>query len=172
MIGCLQHHGAVSHSTDLVAQTHRGRVDLPPVVLLHGSGQDEDALLPFARAAFPGHPLIAVRGRVPWEGGFASFRRLPDRTLDEADLVQGAAAVQRLLGRLHDEGQRRPVLLACGQHDARRHPSDGPSLARQLEAAGASVTLVELPLGHALTAADEEASATWLHGLLGGAATP
>ena len=209
----------MSHSTDLFARTRRARVDLPPVVLLHGSGQDEHTLLPFAQAAFPGHTLTAVRGRIPWQSGFAFFRRRPDRTLDEADLAQGAAAVQRLLGRLRDEGQRLPVLLgysngaiaaaaaiiggphlsagaillrplspcperalprldgypvllASGRHDARRHPCDGPSLARQLRAAGAATTLVELPVGHGLTAADEEASATWLRGILGGAATP
>ena len=216
---CLQQHGAMSYSTDLFARTRRARADLPPVVLLHGSGQDEDTLLPFAQAAFPGHTLIAVRGRIPWEGGYAFFRRLPNRTLDEADLAQGAAAVQRLLGRLHDEGHEPPillgysngaiaaaaaiiggrplsagaillrplspfperalprldgypVLLVCGQDDARRQPSDGPSLAGQLRAAGAETTLVELPVGHGLTAADEEVSATWLRGVLDGAATP
>lgn len=98
-------------STDLFAQTQQARLDLPSVALLHGSGQDEDTLLPFAQAACPGHTLTAVRGRIPWEGGFAFSRRLPNRTLNEADLTQGAAAIQRLLGRLQDEGQQLPILL-------------------------------------------------------------
>ena len=199
----------MSPSAELLAWTHRAGADLPPVVLLHGSGQDEDALLAFARAACPGRTLIAVRGRIPWEGGYAFFRRSPDRTLDEADLARGAAAVQRLLRRLLDEGQQLPlllgysngaiaaaaavlrdphlsagavllrplspspqralprldgypVLLVCGQDDARRDPADGPSLDGQLRAAGAVTTLVHLPVGHALTAADEDAVATWL----------
>ena len=84
---------------------------LPPVVLLHGSGQDERALLSFAEQACPGHPLVPVGGRVAWEGGFAFFRRNPDRTLDYADLARGADAILGLLGRLLDEGCRPPVLL-------------------------------------------------------------
>lgn len=84
---------------------------LPPVVLLHGSGQDEQALRDFAEQACPEHPLVAVRGRVPWEGGFAFFRRKPDRSLDYADLAEGAHALLGLLRRLVDEGHPRPVLL-------------------------------------------------------------
>jgi len=101
----------MSPSADLLAWTHQARADLPPVVLLHGSGQDENALLAFARAACPGHTLTAVRGRIPWEGGYAFFRRRPDRTLDEADLAKGAAAVQRLLSRLLNKTQQLPLLV-------------------------------------------------------------
>jgi phospholipase/carboxylesterase len=98
-------------ATDLFALTYQARTDLPPVVLLHGSGQNESSLLAFAQAACPGRTLTAVRGRIPWEDGFAFVRRLPDRTLDVADLAQGAAAIQRLLVRLQDEGQQLPILL-------------------------------------------------------------
>ncbi|MPR00248.1 esterase [Modestobacter sp. I12A-02628] len=87
------------------------RAALPPVVLLHGSGQDERSLLTFAARACPGHPLVPVRGRIPWESGFAFFRRNPDRTLDLADLAEGAAALQELLSRLREVGHRPPILL-------------------------------------------------------------
>jgi phospholipase/carboxylesterase len=206
-------------SADLFARTHQARVDLPPVVLLHGSGQDENSLLAFARAACPGHTLTAVRGRMPWEEGYAFFRRLPDRTLDVADLARGAAAIQRLLGRLQDDGHQLPILLGysngaiaaaaamfvdrrqsigaillrplspfperafprldgypillvCGQHDARRKPFDGPSLDRQFTVAGATTRLVVLPVGHGLTADDEGLVATWMRDQLGKNATP
>lgn len=96
---------------DLLYWLRPGQPVLPPVVLLHGSGQDETALLGFAEQACPGHPLVAVRGRVAWEGGFAFFRRNPDRSLDRADLARGAAALQGLLRHLADEGQQPPVLL-------------------------------------------------------------
>lgn len=205
----LHHHGVMSPAMDLLAVTHPTGTNLPPLVLLHGSGQDENALLDFARVACPGHALTAVRGRVRWEGGYAFFRRLPDRTLDQADLARAATALHRLLGRLSKQSGRPPlllgysngaiaaaaaiigelhlsagavllrplspfprqalprldgypVLLVCGQHDARRDPGDGPSLHGQLTAAGAVSTLVHLPVGHGLSAADEDAVATWL----------
>lgn len=98
---------------DLVTSTWPGRSDGPAVVLLHGSGQDETSLLEFARSACPDRELVAVRGRIPWEDGFAFFRRHPDRSLDEDDLSRGAAALRRLLVQLGGEGRRRPLLLGC-----------------------------------------------------------
>ncbi len=88
-----------------------GRKGLPAVILLHGSGQTEEFLVPLARAVSRDHPIIAVRGRVEWEGGYAHFRRRPDRTLDEEDLATGAAALCGLLRHLRDAGEGAPVLL-------------------------------------------------------------
>jgi phospholipase/carboxylesterase len=205
----LRHDGVVLPSTELFSRTWQARADLPSVVLLHGSGQEENTLLAFAQAACPGHTITAVRGRIHWEGGFAFFRRGLDRTLDEADLAHVAAAIQRLLGRLQAVGQRPPILLGysngaiaaaaailsdrrlstgaillrplsplperafprlegypillvSGEDDARRDPSDGPSLEGQFRAAGAAATLVVLPVGHGLTTADEDAVISWL----------
>ncbi len=56
------------------------------VVLLHGSGRDENDLLAFGRAVFPNAVLYALRGAVPWENGYAFFRRKPDRQIDVDDL--------------------------------------------------------------------------------------
>jgi len=61
------------------------------VLLLHGSGRDEQDLLAFGRAVFPNALLYALRGAVPWENGFAFFRRTPDRRLDVDDLKAQAA---------------------------------------------------------------------------------
>lgn len=96
---------------DLVTRTRPGQPCAPVVVLLHGSGQDETSLLAFARGACPGHEVVGVRGRIPWEGGFAFFRRHPDRALDDGDLRLGAEALRRLLRRLHHDRGQRPVLL-------------------------------------------------------------
>jgi phospholipase/carboxylesterase len=41
------------------------------VVLLHGSGRDENDLLAFGRAVFPNAVLYALRGEVPWENSYA-----------------------------------------------------------------------------------------------------
>lgn len=61
------------------------------VVLLHGSGRDETDLLAFGRTVFPNAVLYALRGAVPWDNGFAFFRRKPDRRLDLDDLKAQAA---------------------------------------------------------------------------------
>ena len=111
MVGQLGHHGVVLESTALLSWTWQTRENLAPVVVLHGSGQNENTLLSFARAACPGHTLIAVRGRIPWEEGFAFFRRHPDRTLDETDLAHGAASIHRLLDGLADTHVQPPILL-------------------------------------------------------------
>lgn len=56
------------------------------VVLLHGSGRDENDLLAFGRAVFHNAVLYALRGAVSWENGYAFFRRKPDRQIDVDDL--------------------------------------------------------------------------------------
>lgn len=86
----LGHDGVVLESTELRSWSWPTPENLAPVVVLHGSGQDENTFLSFARAACPGHTIISVRGRIAWEEGFAFFRRNPDRTLDERDLEHGA----------------------------------------------------------------------------------
>lgn len=91
--------------------TLAGKQGLPAIVLLHGSGQTEEFLVPLARAVSQDHPIIAVRGRVAWEGGYAHFRRHPNRTLDEEDLATGAAALCRLLRHLRGGDEKAPVML-------------------------------------------------------------
>ncbi|WP_313760629.1 hypothetical protein [Rhizobium sp.] len=59
----------------------------PPFLLLHGSNRDETELPPRAETAAPGWPYLSLRGPIPWESGYAFFRRNPDRTLDHADLA-------------------------------------------------------------------------------------
>jgi phospholipase/carboxylesterase len=61
-----------------------------PLVLLHGSGGDEHELVRLAADLAPEAPILAVRGGVPFDGGFAFFHRLPDRSVDEADITSRA----------------------------------------------------------------------------------
>jgi phospholipase/carboxylesterase len=58
-----------------------------PILLLHGSGGDEHELVPLATKLSPGAPMLALRGTVEIDGGFAFFHRRPDRSIDEADLT-------------------------------------------------------------------------------------
>src|SRR5690349_1907377 len=63
----------------------------PPLVLLHGSGGDERELVPLAGDLATGSPSLAVRGGIPFDGGYAFFQRFPDRSIDEADIASRAA---------------------------------------------------------------------------------
>jgi phospholipase/carboxylesterase len=62
----------------------------PPLLLLHGTGGDEDDLLPFGRAIAPGAALLSPRGKV-LEGGVPRFfRRLAEGVFDETDVRRRA----------------------------------------------------------------------------------
>ncbi len=80
---------------------HAGR---PPVLLLlHGTGGDEEDLLPVGEALAPGAALLSPRGKVLENGLPRFFRRLSEGTFDVPDLIArthelaefvGAAAVK------------------------------------------------------------------------------
>jgi phospholipase/carboxylesterase len=58
----------------------------PPLLLLHGTGGDENDLLPLGRMVAPGSALLSPRGKV-LEGGMPRFfRRLAEGVFDEADV--------------------------------------------------------------------------------------
>jgi phospholipase/carboxylesterase len=82
-----------------------------PLVLLHGSGSCETFLLAFARSIAPDRVAFALRGPVPWEAGYAFFRRNPDRTLDQGDLAARCAAFCCFLSHLNAAGHQRPLLV-------------------------------------------------------------
>lgn len=61
---------------------------LPPLLLLHGTGGDENDLLPLGRAVLPGAALLSPRGQV-LEGSMPRFfRRFAEGVFDEADLTR------------------------------------------------------------------------------------
>ncbi len=82
------------HSTASLSFIHRFEPartpGLPPLLLLHGTGGDEDDLLPLGRALAPGAALLSPRGPV-LEGGMPRFfRRLAEGVFDEADVRRRA----------------------------------------------------------------------------------
>src|SRR5258707_15352404 len=61
-----------------------------PLLILHGTGGNEDDLLPLGKAIAPGAPLLSVRGKVLEHGMPRFFRRLAEGVFDEDDVRRRA----------------------------------------------------------------------------------
>jgi phospholipase/carboxylesterase/glyoxalase family protein len=64
------------------------RPDLPTLLLLHGTGGDENDLLPLGRMLLPGAGILSPRGAVIEHGMPRFFRRLSPGVFDLDDLRQ------------------------------------------------------------------------------------
>jgi predicted esterase/catechol-2,3-dioxygenase len=75
---------------DLLGFAHRflpGDPTLPALLLLHGTGGNEDDLVPLGPELLPGARLLSPRGKVLEGSAPRFFRRLPDGTFDIQDLI-------------------------------------------------------------------------------------
>ncbi|KRQ01145.1 alpha/beta hydrolase [Bradyrhizobium manausense] len=63
---------------------------LPPLLLLHGTGGDENDLLGLGRMISPGSALLSPRGRALEHGMPRFFRRLAEGVFDEDDVRRRA----------------------------------------------------------------------------------
>jgi phospholipase/carboxylesterase len=98
------------HPYRLVVGTDATR---PPLILLHGSGQTEEDMLPLAARLSPESTAIAVRGAIPWQEGYAFFRRFADRSIDEASIRTQAPVLAEFLAGLGAQHRlrERPILI-------------------------------------------------------------
>ena len=62
------------------------QASLPPLLLLHGTGGDENDLVPLGERLSPGAALLSPRGKVLENGMPRFFRRLAEGVFDQADL--------------------------------------------------------------------------------------
>ena len=62
----------------------------PPILLLHGTGADENDLLPLGRAIAPGSALLSPRGKEVERGMARFFRRMSEGVFDEDDIRRRA----------------------------------------------------------------------------------
>jgi phospholipase/carboxylesterase len=66
------------------------RLEAPPLLLLHGTGGDENDLLQLGRQISPGSALLSPRGRVLENSMPRFFRRHAEGVFDEDDVVKRA----------------------------------------------------------------------------------
>jgi phospholipase/carboxylesterase len=84
------------------------------VLALHGTGGDEDDLVPLAQMVAPGANVLSPRGRVLENGMPRFFRRLAEGVFDEEDLAAQAQALAefvRQAARHYDFDARQVVAL-------------------------------------------------------------
>lgn len=70
--------------TDFIHRSEPGRGR--PLLLLHGTGGDEEQLIGLGRMLAPEAPLLSPRGKVLENGMPRFFRRIEEGVFDEADL--------------------------------------------------------------------------------------
>ena len=86
--------------------------DAPPLLLLHGTGGDENDLLALGRAVAPGSALVSPRGKVSENGMPRFFRRLAEGVFDEADLRRRTGDLAAFIGAAQDRyGLGAPLAL-------------------------------------------------------------
>lgn len=90
------------------------RTGVTPVLLLHGTGGNEDDLITLGQTLAPGVPLLSPRGQVLENGMPRYFRRLGEGVFDLDDLRFRADQLARFLveaRRTYDLGEVPPIAV-------------------------------------------------------------
>jgi phospholipase/carboxylesterase len=73
------------------------RPGLPPLLLLHGTGGDENDLVPLGARLLPGAALLSPRGKVLESGMPRFFRRMAEGVFDVEDIKTRAAELAQFI---------------------------------------------------------------------------
>src|SRR5437763_830203 len=73
-------------------------LEAPTLLLLHGTGGDEDDLIGLGRTLLPGANLLSPRGKVLENGMPRFFRRLAEGVFDEQDLFDRTHELADFIG--------------------------------------------------------------------------
>jgi len=76
----------MSETLSFIHRFEKGAADARPLLLLHGTGGDENDLVPLGRTIAPDAPLLSPRGKVLENGMPRFFRRLAEGVFDEDDV--------------------------------------------------------------------------------------
>ncbi len=84
-----------------------------PLLLMHGSGGNENDLIPLSESIGQNRRYISIRGAVEWETGYAFFKRNNDRSLDYVDLTYQTSRLCEFLASALETGvlKSKPILL-------------------------------------------------------------
>jgi len=82
----------------------------PPLLLLHGTGGDENDLLPLGQDISPGSALLSPRGKVLENGMPRFFRRLAEGVFDLGDLKVRTRELASFIEAARTEYQLGPVI--------------------------------------------------------------
>ncbi|MCL6452602.1 MAG: alpha/beta hydrolase [Alicyclobacillus sp.] len=91
-----------------------GAADHPALVLLHGTGGDEEDLLPVGELLDDEASLLGVRGQVLEGGSPRFFRRIAEGVFDEADLIFRTRELADFVAQARDAYQLNGRLVAVG----------------------------------------------------------
>ncbi|HEY1311138.1 MAG TPA: alpha/beta hydrolase [Pseudolabrys sp.] len=85
---------------------------LPPLLLLHGTGGDENDLVPLGERLSPGSALLSPRGKVLENGMPRFFRRLAEGVFDQADVKLRTAELAEFIAAARKQyGVEAPVAV-------------------------------------------------------------
>jgi len=85
----------------------------PAILLLHGTGGDENDLMPLGGMVAPGSALVSPRGKVLENGMPRFFRRLAEGVFDEADVRRRAGELADFIAEAR-QAYELPAPIALG----------------------------------------------------------
>jgi phospholipase/carboxylesterase len=99
-------------TTGFIHRFEKGQPEKRPLLLLHGTGGDENDLIPLARMITPTAALLSPRGKVLENGMPRFFRRLAEGVLDEDDVRRRANELADFITNARERyGMASPIAL-------------------------------------------------------------